>query len=163
MTKNDAKGVVQGAKQFYESIFDCHRENIESEIRKFVKEFEVNEKEGVVWVGTQRNGRDWDNLNRCATLIQDAPDSFSAGISAANRNMYGMLEKLHVARPIFESLLTEVTYLKQLTNTAEPLEEDRSNVLREINAARLRLDAEDLIKNGVTKTEDAADEEIDEA
>ncbi|CAG8680810.1 4610_t:CDS:2, partial [Paraglomus brasilianum] len=29
-----------GAKQFYESIFDCHRESIENKIRKFIKEFE---------------------------------------------------------------------------------------------------------------------------
>ncbi|CAG8612664.1 6287_t:CDS:2, partial [Paraglomus brasilianum] len=74
----------------------------------------------------------------------------------------------HIARPIFESLLSEVTYLKQLTNTAEPLEEDRNNVLREINAARLlRLDEEfkqteqGPIKDGVT-AEDAAEEESDE-
>ena len=63
-------------------------------------------------------------------------------------------------------MLTCIVYLwyiprpnKQLTNTTEPLEEDRSNVLREINAARLRLDEE---KDGVTRTEDAADEESHE-
>ena len=40
----DISLTVVGAKQFYESIFDCHRESIENEIRKFVKEFEVSEK-----------------------------------------------------------------------------------------------------------------------
>jgi len=57
---------------------------------------------------------------------------------------------------------------QKLTNTADPLEEDRNNVLREINAARLlRLDEEfkqteqGPIKDGVT-TEDAAEKESDE-
>ena len=50
----DISLTVVGAKQFYESIFDCHRESIENEIRKFVKEFEVSEKIGWAWVGTER-------------------------------------------------------------------------------------------------------------
>ncbi|CAG8847054.1 29999_t:CDS:2, partial [Gigaspora margarita] len=90
------------AGTFYDTIFNHPKDNVNKEIKSFVREFESN-----------RNNREYGNLEKCIVLAQGAPDKFSNGTFHFDKKLNDVKEKLNNAKPTFMSLLEELEMLKQ--------------------------------------------------
>ncbi|KAF0472754.1 biogenesis of lysosome-related organelles complex 1 subunit 5-like [Gigaspora margarita] len=103
MFKQDIKTITQVAGTFYDTIFNHPKDNVNKEIKSFVREFESN-----------RNNREYGNLEKCIVLAQGAPDKFSSGTFLFDKKLNDVKEKLNNTRPTFTSLLEELETLKQV-------------------------------------------------
>ncbi|CAG8845763.1 1559_t:CDS:2, partial [Gigaspora margarita] len=63
MFKQDTKTITQDAGTFYDTIFNHPKDNVNKEIKSF----------------SNRNNREYGNLEKCIVLAQGAPDKFSSG------------------------------------------------------------------------------------
>ncbi|RGB27605.1 hypothetical protein C1646_673861 [Rhizophagus diaphanus] len=81
MYKAETKNIVRGKKvvfsNFYDTIFNHPKENVEKEIKTFVREFELN-----------KNGREESNLHKCIVYTQDAPDKYTDGNRQSRSDPY---------------------------------------------------------------------------
>ncbi|CAG8524556.1 13841_t:CDS:2 [Dentiscutata erythropus] len=132
MFKQDIKTITQDAGTFYDTIFNHPKETIEKEIKSFIREFESN-----------RNNREYGNLEKCIVLAQGAPDKLSSGTFLFDKKLNDVKEKLNNAKPIFTSLLEELETLKQSRRLQQdPHQEDRKQLLDNQNHAKKEFDKE---------------------
>ncbi|CAG8514465.1 10451_t:CDS:2 [Funneliformis caledonium] len=112
---------------FYETIFNHPKESVDKEIKTF----------------SDRNGRENTNLQKCIVYAQDAPDKYTDGVASLSKKLSGVNDKLQVAKPAFETLLTELTELRQNSkNKSDPYHAERKEFLKEINKAKKDYDKE---------------------
>ncbi|CAG8731969.1 16417_t:CDS:2, partial [Racocetra persica] len=117
---------------FYDTIFNHPKDNVDKEIKSFVREFELN-----------RNNREYGNLEKCIVLTQNAPDKFSSGTFLFDKKLNDVTEKLNNVKPIFTSLLEELGTLKQGTRIRQdPYKQDRQQFLDDQNRAKKEFDQE---------------------
>ncbi|KAF0377391.1 biogenesis of lysosome-related organelles complex 1 subunit 5-like [Gigaspora margarita] len=151
MFKQDIKTITQDAGTFYGTIFNHPKDNVNKEIKSFVREFESN-----------RNNREYGNLEKCIVLAQGAPDKFSSGTFLFDKNMNDVKEKLNNAKPTFTSLLEDLETLKQSRRLRQDLyQQDRKQFMDNQNQAKQEFDNEfkereqKLIKEYRTMMEEA--------
>ncbi|CAG8839235.1 22461_t:CDS:2, partial [Gigaspora margarita] len=82
MFKQDIKTITQDAGTFYDTIFNHPKDNVNKEIKSFVREFESN-----------RNNREYGNLEKCIVLAQGAADKFSSGTFLFDKKLNDIKEK----------------------------------------------------------------------
>ncbi|CAG8717443.1 10939_t:CDS:2 [Rhizophagus irregularis] len=136
MYKAETKNIVRGKKivfsNFYDTIFNHPKENVEKEIKTFVREFELN-----------KNGREEANLHKCIVYTQDAPDKYTDGVTSLNKKLIGVNEKLQNAKPTFETLLSELTELRQNRQSrSDPYQKERKEFLKGIEKAKKNYEEE---------------------
>ncbi|RIB12847.1 organelle biogenesis, muted-like protein [Gigaspora rosea] len=151
MFKQDIKTIIQDAGTFYDTIFNHPKENVDKEIKSFVREFESN-----------RNNREYGNLEKCIVLAQGAPDKFSSGTFLFDKKLNDVKEKLNNSKPAFTSLLEELETLKQSRRLRQdPYQQDRKQFIDNQNQAKQEFDNEfrereqKLIKEYRTMMEEA--------
>ncbi|CAG8511971.1 6464_t:CDS:2 [Cetraspora pellucida] len=132
MFKQDLKTIVQDTGTFYDTIFNHPKDNVDKEVKSFVREFELN-----------RNNREYGDLKKCIVLTQNAPDKFSSGTFLFDKKLNDVTEKLNNVKPIFTSLLEELETLKQGRHIPQdPYKQDRQQFLNDQNRARKEFDQE---------------------
>ncbi|CAI2163366.1 7657_t:CDS:2 [Funneliformis geosporum] len=92
---------------------------------------------------SNRNGREDANLHKCIVYAQDAPDKYTDGVASLSKKLSGVNDKLQAANPAFETLLTELTELRQNSqNKSDPYHAERKEFLKDIKKAKKDYDKE---------------------
>ncbi|KAF0482058.1 biogenesis of lysosome-related organelles complex 1 subunit 5-like [Gigaspora margarita] len=127
MFKQDIKTITQDAGTFYDTVFNHPKDNVDKEIKSF----------------SNRNNREYGNLEKCIVLAQGAPDKFSSGTFLFDKKLNDVKEKLNNAKPTFASLLEKLETLKQSRRLRQdPYQQDRKQFMDYQNQAKQEFDNE---------------------
>ncbi|KAF0482039.1 biogenesis of lysosome-related organelles complex 1 subunit 5-like [Gigaspora margarita] len=125
-------------------MFKQDIKTITQEIKSFVREFESN-----------RNNREYGNLEKCIVLAQGALDKFSSGTFLFDKKLNDVKEKLNNAKPTFTSLLEELETLKQSRRLRQDLYQQDHKQFMDNQNHEFKVRDQKLIKEYRTIMEEA--------